>query len=775
MESVLAIGVGLVLRIVVNVATDNDDRVGGAFHLPSFNVTHLIPTSGVLVGLWEGVVLNHFVRRMPRSFDPYLGFGFRVFVDFLFTQSLSRLALVVLWAVVSMLLADVAPNVWRDSGLRHLYRQVCKDVRHVKRSVPHIRIKNDLPRVRLFNKSRSASSSSSVRSDRAAPSRSQAPSPAPSPGPARRPGPSPPGTFPDVSGWSETGTDVSNPRERVVIPGPSPALIPSREHAVYERIDTTHATSRSRTTAVQDTTITITQTQNESVLMERVIDVATLGATAASMSLEPLDDPSRHNPPAIPDDWVDVNHPTSARPNEPVPPFQPDPDSTPESQPGLSIFTQSRPVSIIPPAIDVLPDIPDVDHVNRASRLPAEVPLPESRAASVIGGMYDQPQPRSALRDSLRSKAASEIGVDAKSFAPPVGAQITRSQSASRSWTLWGGSKLKQSVDDADAPEPPPKKIQGEPLGQHQPDVGGADAPKPPPQKTQGEPLSQHKPDVGGAGAPKPPPVETQEETVDQRKPDVGGADQGSEPQIFTPAQQDPPASILTQPGDALPLLFRSEPQSEQQQEQPQTSQPVQTPAPSAGVDSSPAPPQGGADKGDTSGPRQASLIDLFSPTRMPPPSSAGVLLQGGANKGDTAGLRKLSLFGLPSPTRTPPPAFTEFAGVPEGPATGEGPAEEDPITQDEAPTELTEEQIAAEEKRKAFLLAQVQELERSRGDLRKKLDREDDPAGSPANDIESDLEDTNKTLNSIKARMAKKKFSGESPSYFLIQELVVD
>ncbi|KIK98479.1 hypothetical protein PAXRUDRAFT_59691, partial [Paxillus rubicundulus Ve08.2h10] len=83
MESVLAIAVGLGLRVVVDVATDNDDRVGG-----------------VLVGLWEGVILNHFVRKMPRSFDPYIGFGFRIFVDFLFTQSLSRLALVALWTVV---------------------------------------------------------------------------------------------------------------------------------------------------------------------------------------------------------------------------------------------------------------------------------------------------------------------------------------------------------------------------------------------------------------------------------------------------------------------------------------------------------------------------------------------------------------------------------------------------------------------------------------------------------------------------------------------------
>ncbi|KAF8557632.1 hypothetical protein OG21DRAFT_231947 [Imleria badia] len=125
----------------------------------------------------------------------------------------------------------------------------------------------------------------------------------------------------------------------------------------------------------------------------------------------------------------------------------------------------------------------------------------------------------------------------------------------------------------------------------------------------------------------------------------------------------------------------------------------------------------------------------------------------------------------LPAPSRTPPPPFTEFAGVDEGLAAGEGPAEDDPATHDEAPTELTEEQKAAEEKRHAFLLTQVQELEGSRTKLQKTLDKEDDPAGSPANAIESDLEDGDKTMSSIKARMVKKKFS-EPPSNPSIQEV---
>ena len=663
-------------------------------HRLPFNATHLILilsllTPGVLVGLWEGVVLNHFVRRMPRSFDPYLGFGFRIFVDFLFTQSLSRLALVALWSLVGMLLADIAPTVWRDSGLRHLYRQVRKDVRHVKRAVPRIRIKNDLPSVRLFaTKSRSTSSSSasgSVRSDRAAPARSPAPSPAPTP--ARRPGRSPPGTFPDVSGWSETNTDVSSLRERIVMtPGPSPSLIPSREHPhpTYERIDTSQvATSQTRTTVVKDTTVTITQTQNESVLLETAVDTTTLGVVAASTSAEPVDDPSRHNPPVIPDDWVDIDHPLLAPSNEPVAPFQPDSDSTPDPLASPSTPAPSSPASILlpPPAFDVLPNIPDIDRASRTSQPPDQIPLPESRAASEIGGVYDQPQPRSVLRDSLRSrvhKATSEIGVDPKSLAPIVETQSLQSRSSTSSWTSWARSRLKESVD---------------------------------------------------VNVPEPLPKETREEHVGQGKSDVGSAVQGSEPQTSTPAQVDPPSSILTHPGDVTPLLLASEPV---QQQQTHPSKPDQPPA-YAGADSSPAPPQARADLGDT------------------------------------VEVSKISPLDIPSSTRTPPPPFTEFAGVPEGFAAGEGPAQEDPVTQDEAPTELTKEQKAAEEKRIAFLMTQVQELEGSRSSLQKKLDKEDDPVGSPANALESDLEDAETTLNSIKARMQKKKFSGES-SLVLVQ-----
>ena len=615
---------------------------------------------------------------MPGSFDPYLGFGFRIFVDFLFTQSISRLALVALWALVAMLLADIAPNVWRDSGLRHIYHQVRKDVRHVKRTVPRIRIKNDLPSVRLFNQSRSTSVEvpSSIRSDIATPSRSTAPSRAPTPGPARRPGRSPPGTFPDVSGWSETGTDLSTSRDpSTTHPAPSPSLIPSREHAASEYLDNSHVTTaQTRTATVENTTVAITQTQHESV---SIVVAATPSPVAASKSLEPVDDSLRLDPPTIPDDWVDVNHPTPAPANEPVVP-KPDPESTPKPKPGPSTPVPSPPASVLPPptVIDVSIDPPDMDIDNRASQisqLPDQIPLPESRAASVIGGVYDQPQPRSAVHDSLRSrvdKATSEIGIDpGKSLAQPMMKQKTTSQSSLRSWTGFF-SRPKQ---DADAPEPPPKETSGD--------------------------------------------------SADKGKLVVGGAASGTEPQIPTPAQVDPPANILTQPGIKSPLLLaRVDPPKDQ--EQPKTSK-VDQPPPSAGVD-------------------------------MTPP------LQGGAGTGNTAGLRKGSLFDLPSPSRSPPPPFTEFA-VPEGEIVEETrtPAQGDPVIQDEPPTELTAEQKAAEEKRMAFLLTQMQDLERSLADLQGKLDMEDDE--NVAKSIKSDFEDEGKTLKDVKARMARKKFSGKS------------
>ncbi|KAF8482956.1 hypothetical protein DFH94DRAFT_600074, partial [Russula ochroleuca] len=80
MDSIFAISLGFALRLVVVFASHYNDRVGGS-----------------LVGLWEGAVLYHFLEKWPMSFDPYVGLGFRLLVDFLFTESLYRLSIVLLW------------------------------------------------------------------------------------------------------------------------------------------------------------------------------------------------------------------------------------------------------------------------------------------------------------------------------------------------------------------------------------------------------------------------------------------------------------------------------------------------------------------------------------------------------------------------------------------------------------------------------------------------------------------------------------------------------
>ncbi|EIW83223.1 hypothetical protein CONPUDRAFT_30232, partial [Coniophora puteana RWD-64-598 SS2] len=83
MDGLLAIGAGLALRLIIDIATNHNGRVGG-----------------VLVGLWEGFVLHHFISQAPRSVDPYLGTSVRVLADFLFTRSTPRAALTLIWTAL---------------------------------------------------------------------------------------------------------------------------------------------------------------------------------------------------------------------------------------------------------------------------------------------------------------------------------------------------------------------------------------------------------------------------------------------------------------------------------------------------------------------------------------------------------------------------------------------------------------------------------------------------------------------------------------------------
>ncbi|KAJ7497691.1 hypothetical protein FB451DRAFT_1359880 [Mycena latifolia] len=111
MDGVYSILAGLLLRVVVDAAT-----------------FHNVKLSATLVGLWEGVVLLHYVNKAPSSTDPYLAYGVRLFVDFLFTESIFKLLIVLLWSTMGMVLADVAPAVWADTGLKRQWSRVRRDL-----------------------------------------------------------------------------------------------------------------------------------------------------------------------------------------------------------------------------------------------------------------------------------------------------------------------------------------------------------------------------------------------------------------------------------------------------------------------------------------------------------------------------------------------------------------------------------------------------------------------------------------------------------------------
>ncbi|OBZ70673.1 hypothetical protein A0H81_09138 [Grifola frondosa] len=106
MDNIVAIGVGLGLRAVIDLVTHHDLKLGGS-----------------LVGLWEGVVLHHFLAKFPSSFDPYVGFGFRLLVDLFFTESVTKMAIVVLWTGLGMLLTDLGVDLWTDRRFRRLTRR----------------------------------------------------------------------------------------------------------------------------------------------------------------------------------------------------------------------------------------------------------------------------------------------------------------------------------------------------------------------------------------------------------------------------------------------------------------------------------------------------------------------------------------------------------------------------------------------------------------------------------------------------------------------------
>jgi len=208
MDNLYAIGVGLVLRATIDKITHQNHRVNGS-----------------LVGLWEGAVLHHFLAKTPYSLDPYIAFGFRLFVDLLLTANLTRLVIVIIWTGMGVLLSDVGWDMAEDKRFRRLYRRVRRALPSSLRLPPQARSSSRVQFSELGSSSTTVSSGTArsppsiliSRSQPLSQSRSRAP-----PTPARRPTTTPlPGSFSD---YSEVSSIVSPaPRSEV-----SSAISPAR-------------------------------------------------------------------------------------------------------------------------------------------------------------------------------------------------------------------------------------------------------------------------------------------------------------------------------------------------------------------------------------------------------------------------------------------------------------------------------------------------------------------------------------------------------------------
>jgi hypothetical protein len=120
MDSIYAIAFGLGLRTLVDAVSQD------------------LKLTGSLIGLWEGVITLHFLKKMPKSSDPYIAYGVRLFIDFLITESMERLVLVLIWTAFGLVLADVTPAIWDDVGLNRVWRHFRRDLYTIYDKIPTV-------------------------------------------------------------------------------------------------------------------------------------------------------------------------------------------------------------------------------------------------------------------------------------------------------------------------------------------------------------------------------------------------------------------------------------------------------------------------------------------------------------------------------------------------------------------------------------------------------------------------------------------------------------
>ena len=229
MESLYSIGLGLGLRFLIDTATKY----------------HGLRVDGILIGLWEGIVLNHFARQFPSSLDPYIAFAFRMLTDILLTRNFSRMTIVILWTGLGMILSDLFPEVNRDKRFRSMtrpFRRWLKDPNlDFLDNIPSLPSVSDL--VDYFDPPRSRSRSRPSTSSRPTPSRrtvSRTNSTARAHSPvgesfiltSRR---NLPGNYTSETDTNATNTNVTTPilsPPNPIIPTPRGILTPSRQSSI---------------------------------------------------------------------------------------------------------------------------------------------------------------------------------------------------------------------------------------------------------------------------------------------------------------------------------------------------------------------------------------------------------------------------------------------------------------------------------------------------------------------------------------------------------------
>jgi hypothetical protein len=208
MDSVYAIGLGLGLRLLLDSFSDLDVRVGGT-----------------LVGLWEGVVLYHFMNRWPSSPDPFIGLMTRLSIDYLITESFERFTVVLLWTGIGAVISDIAPTVWRNSGLERQFRYVRRDLRRIGFDLPSFPVASaGSSRTRVHERTLSTTSSTVTDSRVAATAEEET---VVVPHSFRPPRPRPPGAFPGT--WSDDGSTI------LPIPPPNILRTPPRPFSTIDQ------------------------------------------------------------------------------------------------------------------------------------------------------------------------------------------------------------------------------------------------------------------------------------------------------------------------------------------------------------------------------------------------------------------------------------------------------------------------------------------------------------------------------------------------------------